>query len=320
MKKYIIILAVLLLTFTACKRAPQTTDEVVITLDWTPNTNHAGLYVAQALGYFTEAGLTVKIEQPGQAITDQIVATGKSHFGVSYQENVIRARSEGLPLVSIAAVIQHNTSGFAALKEAGIKTPKDFEGKRYGSWDSPSEIAILKHIMQSSGADFGKVNIISGIYDFFSTIGKDADFEWIYYGWDGVEAQRRGIDLVYLPLRELNPIFDYYTPVIISSEKYLQDNQDTARRFIAAVSKGYEYCIQEPQKAAEILMNQVPELNKEQVLVSMVYLSNEFKSDASVWGFQKSEVWHSFANWMSDEKLIPKTIDIKTAYTNEYLP
>ncbi|HOH96813.1 MAG TPA: ABC transporter substrate-binding protein [Candidatus Cloacimonadota bacterium] len=320
MNKYLIILLVTLLALTACKKAPVGIDEVTITLDWTPNTNHAGLYVAQELGFFKEAGLNVKIEQPGQAITDQIVATGKSHFGISYQENVIRARSEGLPLVSIAAVIQHNTSGFAALKTSGIKTPKDFEGKRYGSWDSPSEIAILKHVMQSSGADITKVKIISGVYDFFSTIGKDADFEWIYYGWDGVEAERRGIDLDYLPLKELNPIFDYYTPVIISSEKYLNDNANTVKRFMKAVSKGYQYCINEPGKAADIMMKLVPELNKDQVQVSLAYLAKEYQSDATVWGIQKSEVWHSFANWMSDEKLIPSPIEVQSAFTNSFLP
>lgn len=320
MNKYLIILLVTLLALTACKKAPAGADEVTITLDWTPNTNHAGLYVAQELGFFKEAGLNVKIEQPGQAITDQIVATGASHLGISYQENVIRARSEGLPLVSIAAVIQHNTSGFAALKTSGIKSPKDFEGKRYGSWDSPSEIAILKHVMQSSGADFNKVKIISGVYDFFSTIGKDADFEWIFYGWDGVEAQRRGIDLDYLPLKELNPIFDYYTPVIISSEKYLNDNQDVVKRFMKAVSRGYQYCIDEPGKAADIMVKLVPELNKDQVQVSLAYLAKEYQSDATVWGIQKSEVWHSFANWMSDEKLIPSPIEVQSAFTNSFLP
>ena len=147
MKQIILAISLLLLlTIFGCGKSQGNLEKVSVTLDWTPNTNHTGLYVAQELGFFTEEGLEVMILQPGQSITDQIVATGKSHFGVSYQENVIRARSEGIPLVSIAAVIQHNTSGFASLKEANIKSVKDFEGKRYGSWDSPSELAILKNV------------------------------------------------------------------------------------------------------------------------------------------------------------------------------
>ncbi|MCB5261794.1 MAG: ABC transporter substrate-binding protein [Candidatus Cloacimonetes bacterium] len=320
MKQIILAISLLLLlSILGCGKSPGTLEKISVTLDWTPNTNHTGLYVAQELGYFTEAGLDVEILQPGQSITDQIVATGKSQFGVSYQENVIRARSEGIPLISIAAVIQHNTSGFASLKEAGITSVKDFEGKRYGSWDSPSELAILSNVMQAANADVNKVKVISGIYDFFSTIGKDADFEWIYYGWDGVIAAQRGVEINYIPLKDLNPVFDYYTPVLISSEDYLKDNPDTARKFLSAVKKGYEYCILYPDKAADILLKHVPELNNQQVQASVQYLCAQYQAEAAYWGLQEPEVWQSFANWMSDEKLISAPLNIDQAYTNEYL-
>lgn len=309
----------LLLAMFGCGKSQGALEKVSVTLDWTPNTNHTGLYVAQELGFFTEEGLEVEILQPGQSITDQIVATGKSHFGVSYQENVIRARSVGIPLVSIAAVIQHNTSGFASLKEAKINSVKDFEGKRYGSWDSPSELAILSNVMQAADADIAKVKVISGIYDFFSTIGKDADFEWIYYGWDGVIAAQRGIEINYIPLKDLNPVFDYYTPVLISSEDYLKDNADTTKKFLRAVKKGYEYCISDPEKAADILIKHVPELNSQQVQASVQYLSDQYQAEAEYWGVQKREVWLNFADWMSAEKLIKEPLDIDRAYTNEYL-
>lgn len=294
-------------------------DKVSITLDWTPNTNHTGIYVAQELGYFTDQNLEVEIQQPGQGITDQIVATGKSQFGVSYQENVIRARSEGIPLVSIAAVIQHNTSGFAALQESGITSPRDFAGKRYGSWDSPSELAILENVMQQYDSSLDQVEIVSGVYDFFSTIGRDADFEWIYYGWDGVIAEQRDIKINYIPLRELNPVFDYYTPVLISSEAYLKQHPDIAKAFLTAVKKGYEYCISNPEQAADILIKHVPELNPDQVKLSMAYLAGQYQADAEYWGYQSNDVWYGFANWMSDAQLIQEPISVSDAYTNEYL-
>ncbi len=326
MKTLRILLILLLAVFalSACKKkavdqAPAL-QKVGITLDWTPNTNHTGLYVAKELGYFTAAGLDVDILQPGQGVTDQIVATGKSAFGVSYQENVIRARSESIPLVSIAAVIQHNTSGFASLKSANIKTPGDFIGKRYGSWDSPSEQAILKSVMDNVRADFSSVKIISGVYDFFSTIGKDADFEWIYYGWDGVEAKRRGIEFNYIALKDLNPVFDYYTPVIISSETYLAQNPELTAKFMSAVKKGYEFCIAQPDSAASILLKHVPELNAEQVRLSMQYLAKEYQADAPSWGIQKAEVWKRFIDWMYIQRLIPLSVEADKAFSNNYLP
>lgn len=310
---------IILLCLSACGKSQSAMDKVSITLDWTPNTNHTGIYVAQELGYFTDQNLEVEIQQPGQGITDQIVATGKSQFGVSYQENVIRARSEGIPLVSIAAVIQHNTSGFAALQESGITSPRDFAGKRYGSWDSPSELAILENVMQQYDSSLDQVEIVSGVYDFFSTIGRDADFEWIYYGWDGVIAEQRGIKINYIPLRELNPVFDYYTPVLISSEAYLKQHPDIAKAFLTAVKKGYEYCISNPEQAADILIKHVPELNPDQVKLSMAYLAGQYQADAEYWGYQSNDVWYGFANWMSDAQLIQEPISVSDAYTNEYL-
>ncbi len=322
--KILLIVALMLAALQACKKAaapkPKELQKVTVTLDWTPNTNHAGLYVAQELGYFAAQGLEVVIQQPGQSVTDQIVAAGKSEFGISYQENVIRARSENIPLVSIAAVIQHNTSGFASLATANIKSPRDFEEKRYGSWDSPSEQAILKTIMSDNEADFEKVEIISGVYDFFSTIGKDADFEWIYYGWDGVEAERRGLKLNYLALKDINPIFDYYTPVIITNEGLLANQPELAKKFLQAVSKGYLYAVHEPVKTAEIMMKHVPELNAEQVQRSMAYLAKEYQADAPYWGYQDSEVWKRFGDWMFEERLINLSVPANSAFSNDFLP
>ena len=316
----IVICLVMVIGVTACKKAPKVLIPVTVTLDWTPNTNHTGLYVALEQGLFKQGGLDVKIVQPGHGYTDQIVATGKSEFGVSYQENVTRARSENIPLVSIAAVIQHNTSGFASLKTANIASPKDFEGKRYGSWDSPSEIAVLKAIMLKNGADFSKVRVVSGITDFFSTIGKDADFEWIYEGWDGVEAKLRKMDLNYIPLKNLEPALDYYTPVIITSDNIVKTNPDLVKRFMKATSAGYAFAIANPDSAAKILLKHAPELKPELVIASQKFLSAQYQAESPQWGLQKQEVWQGFNDWMVKQGLLKQGIDVKAAYTNEFLP
>ena len=294
--------------------------KVRITLDWTPNTNHTGIYVAKELGYFAEEGLDVEILQPGQNTTDQIVASGNSEFGVSYQENVVLARAQSIPLVSIAAVIQHNTSGFAALKNSGIMSPKDFENKRYGSWDSPSELAILKTVMEKSGADFSKVRIVSGVYDFFTTIGKDADFEWIYDAWTGIEARNKGIEINYIPLRELDPVFDYYTPVIITSEKLIAQDGEMISSFMKALSRGYDYCIAKPSEAADVLLKYVPELDSALVKGSQGYLAAEYRSDAARWGEQQSVVWKRFIDWAFDNRIINVSVEADKAFTNQFLP
>ena len=111
--------------------------KVTVVLDWTPNTNHTGLYVAKDQGYFEKEGLDVEIIMPGEAGADQLVASGKADFGVSYQESITQARIQDVPIVSIAAVIQHNTSGFASPVEKNIVTPKDFPAKHMAAGDHP---------------------------------------------------------------------------------------------------------------------------------------------------------------------------------------
>lgn len=301
--------------------ANQPPEKVVVTLDWYPNTNHTGLYVAKEKGYYKEEGLDVEIIQPGENSADQLVASGKADFGVSSAEGITQARATDLPLVSIAAVIQHNTSAFASLPEAGIKSPKDFEGKRYGGWGSPTEEATIKALMEKYGADSTKwTNITLGQTDFFSSIGKQADFEWIYYGWDGVEAERRGIKINTIFLRDLDPDLDNYTPILVTNEDHIKNKPDLVKRFMAATAKGYEFAISNPDEAAESLLKNAPELNQDLVKRSQAYLAKEYQSDAPQWGIQKKEVWERYANWLMDKNLLPKRIDVDQLFTNDFLP
>lgn len=296
-------------------------QNVTVLLDWFPNTNHTGLYVAKDKGFYEKAGLKVKIVQPAEGGTAQLVAAGKGDFGISYQEEVTVARSQDVPVLALAAVIQHNTSGFASPVSKNIKSPRDFEGKTYGGWGSPSEEAMLKVLMQKYGADFSKVKLVNiGSADFFTSMEKSADFAWIFQGWTGIEAQQRNMDLNFIPLRDEGPAFDFYTPVIIASEKTIQKNPELAKEFMQATSQGYEYAMAHPAEAADILVKNVPELDKEMVLKSQEYLKNEYQSDAPRWGEMKKEVWQAYADFMFENGLIKKKIAPEKAFTNAFLP
>lgn len=320
MKKALLATLILMLVFLAvsCK---SDTGKITVLLDWVPNTNHTGLYAAQELGYYKDEGLEVEIFQAGDGGTAQLVAAGQADFAVSYQEEVTYARVEDIPVVAIAAVVQHNTSGFASPVERGINSPKDFEGKKYGGWGSPMEEAVLRAMMDKYDADFNKLEMVSiGSADFFTSVTKDVDFTWIYYGWDGVAAELKGINLNFVNLRKEESALDFYTPVIIASEETLAQNPDLVRRFLKAITKGYEYAIANPEEAAEFLLKASPELERELVVESQKYLSKEYQSDAPAWGPMKREVWESYAKWMYDRGLIENMIDADKAFTNEFLP
>ncbi|MDI3535182.1 MAG: NitT/TauT family transport system substrate-binding protein [Thermosediminibacterales bacterium] len=295
--------------------------KVSVMLDWVPNTNHTGLYVAKEKGFYEEQGLDVEIVSPPEGGTDQLVASGKAQFGISYQESVTQARTQDVPIVSIAAIIQHNTSGFASKKESGITRPKDFEGKRYGGWGSPIEEAVIKAIMDKDGGDVNKVEFINiGTADFFQSIERNVDFAWIYYGWDGVAAELKGIPLNVIMLKDFDPALDYYTPVIITNEDNIQNNPELVKKFLAATTKGYEFAIENPEESANILLKFAPELDKDLVTASQKWLAKKYQDDAPRWGVQKEEVWEGYAKWMFERNLIPKMIDASKAFTNEFLP
>lgn len=296
-------------------------EKVQIVLDWTPNTNHTGLYVAQEKGYFKDEGLDVEIILPGEAGANQLVAAGKAQFGISAQETVTEARAEDIPVVSIAAILQHNTSGFASLKEANINSPKDYEGKSYGGWGAPVEQAIMTSLMANEDADFNKVNYINmGNSDFFTAIERDIDFAWIYYAWTGIEAELRGVDLNMQYLIDYSDQLDYYTPVIMTNEKMINDKTEVVQAFMKAVAKGYEFAIDNPEDAATILVKQVPDLDKELVHASQLWISERYQAEAPRWGEQKLEVWENYSEWMLENKLLDEKFNSEEAFTNEFLP
>lgn len=295
-------------------------EKITVLLDWTPNTNYSGLYAARDKGYYREEGLEVEIVQASGSVP-QLLAAGKGEFGVSYQEEVTFARLENIPIVSIAAVVQHNTSGFASLPEAGINSPADFEGKRYGGWGSPVEEATIKALAERFGADFNKVEIITtGEADFFTIIERLADFAWIYYGWNGVEAELKGLELNFIKLTDLDPALDYYTPVLITSESLISEHPDLAKKFMRATARGYRLAIDSPEEAAEILLDNAPELDRELVMSSQQWLAGKFQADAEKWGWQDRTTWENYTRWLYDNRLIEEMPELDRAFSNEFIP
>ena len=166
MKKVIAVLLSFLLLFqlTGCgtENHKTETDTITIVLDWTPNTNHTGIFVAQANGYFEEAGLSVEIVQPPEDGAITLVASGKAQFGVSFQDYLAPAfiGDTPMPITAVAAIAQHNTSGIISRSGEGIDTPKGLEYKKYATWDLDIEKATIREVMKTDGGNFDLVECI----------------------------------------------------------------------------------------------------------------------------------------------------------------
>ena len=317
----------LLLFLVSCGTTDQSDlQKVTFVLDWTPNTNHTGLYVALEKGWFREAGLDVEVVQPPEGGAEMLVGSGKAQFGVSFQDYLapVLAGKNVLPITAVAAAIQHNTSGIVSRAGEGIHTPRGLEGKQYATWDLPVEKATLQTVMAADGGDFSKViSIPSTVTDEVSALqSRSVDAIWIFYAWAGIACETAGLETDYFAFSDIDPVFDYYTPVIIAENDFLKEQPEAAKAFLSALTKGYEYAIEHPRDAADILMKAAPELasNQELVYASQEYLANQYTADAKQWGVFDAHRWNAFFNWLNENNLVEQAIPENTGFTNDYLP
>lgn len=300
----------------------QEKTKITVVLDWLPNTNHTGLYVAEKKGYFAEEGLEVSIEQPPEDGAEALVASGKAQFGVSVQENLASALTADapLPITAVAAILQHNTSGIISLKEKGIESPKDMMDHLYACWDTPIEQAILKNVIEKDGGDFSRLNqVTSTVTDTIAALNSDIDMVWIYYAWDGVATKVKGIDTNYFEFRDIDPALDYYTPFFIANNSFLEEQPEAAKAFLKAARRGYEDCIADPEGAADIICEMVPEIDHEIAVESQKYLAGQYKAEVETWGQFDQQRWDTFFTWLYDNGVITKELEPGAGFTNDYL-
>lgn len=310
----------------ACGSEKQSTSvekKLKLVLDWTPNTNHTGLYVAMDKGYYKDVGIELEIVQPPEDGAEVLVASGKADFGISFQDTMAGALSKDspLPIKAVAAITQHNTSGIMSRKGDGITTPKGLEGKKYATWDLPIEKAILKNVVEKDGGDFAKVELIpSTVTDEVSALStKQIDAVWVYYGWAGISAKEKGFDFDYFAFKDINPTFDYYTPVLITNDDMIKNNSDTVKKFLEATKKGYEFAAGNPQDAAEILLKYAPEIDSKLANASQEYLSTCYIDKDILWGYIDSERWKNFYRWINENNLLEHRIDEGAGLDNEFI-
>ncbi len=321
----LVVAVILMLGLAGCGSSAENAEleKVSFVLDWTPNTNHTGIYVAQEMGYFEEAGLEVEIVQPPEDSSVALVASGKADFSISFQDSLAAALAgeDAMPVTAVAAVIQHNTSGIISREGEGMDRPKGLEGHSYATWNGAIELATLEEVVKADGGDFSKVELIpSTVTDEVTALKTNSvDSIWIFYGWAGVKTELENLATDYFAFKDIDLVFDYYTPVIIAGNEFLENNPHTARAFLEAVSKGYQYATENPAEAAEILCGAVPELDPELVKASQEYLADQYQADAEYWGQIDAQRWNAFYKWVNDNGLVEGEVPLDTGFTNEFL-
>ena len=301
--------------------------KITFCLDWTPNTNHTGIYAAQALGYFEEEGLDVEIVQPPENGAVLMCAAGQAQFAIDAQDTMAAAldQDEPLGITAVAAMIQHNTSGILSRAGDGIDSPKGLAGKVYSTWESPIELKMIEYVMEQDGGDFSEVTLIpNDITDEPAALAAhQTDAVWVFYGWSGINAQVEGVDCDYWSFGDISPELDYYTPVILANDSFLEESPDVAKAFLRAAAKGYAYAAEHPKEAADMLIegDSTGSLSGSEDLIykSQEWLSGRYIDDADRWGVIDEDRWNAFYGWLSENELTQHDLTGK-GFSNEFLP
>ncbi len=298
--------------------------DVTLMLNWTPNAQHAGIYAADALGYYEDAGIDLTIVEPADTGVEPVVAQGDADFGIAQAESLLPARAAGVPVVSIATLLPHNDSSLMALADSGITRPRDLEGRTYGGYGGALETELVKRLVECDGGDPDRVEFVEvGNVDYLTGMQRGRfDFAWVFNGWDALAAEEvQGVAVTTIPfIDHLDCIPDWYTPLLLTSESMIEDDPELVRDFLAATARGYELAVADPQQAADLLLDAVPELDRDLVEASTAYHASRFIEPGQGWGHQEAPVWSAFGDFLVEAGLLDEPVDTDAAFTDDLLP
>ena len=309
-------------TTSAPTATPVALRKATLMLDWTPNTNHSGIYVAKQQGWYRDAGIDLDIVEPSGTGASQVVGAGRAEFGITVAESLLPARQAGNPIVSIATIMPVNDSSLMAV-DPSIRRPRDLQGKKYGGFGGQLERQLISELVKCDGGDPAKIDFVDvGNVDYIAGMDqKRFDFVWVFEGWDVVRARESlGRQVNTIKFADyLQCIPNWYTPVFIASEQTIKNDPALVRAFLAATSRGYEFAAAKPQETADLLLRAVPELDRKLVTASAASLAPKYVAKGKRWGDQDPAVWAKFEAYLRQGGLLKSAVDPQASFTNAFL-
>lgn len=301
---------------------------IKIALDWTPNTNHTGFFVAQELGYYAASGLAVDLISPE---TDHYATTpakkvelGLADFAVAPFESVISLNTKAARVnaVAVAALLQADISSIATLATSGISRPKELDQRTYASYRARYEDAIVRQMIINDGGT-GDLSVVYpeklGIWQTLLT--HTADATWIFDNWEGVEAETRGVPLTRFALADYGIPYAY-SPVVFSTRENIQQHSAAYRAFLQATKQGFEFAATEATRpqAVAMLAQYVPARDAQAIdlLKSQDFVSPFYGAGAN-WGIMTDDRIRLFLEWLVAHKLEDTAVLRQALHTNDLL-
>ncbi len=301
----------------------QDPTELTLALDWYPNANHAGLYLAQDRGYFDEADLAVEIYTPADpAAALQTVGAGRDTFGISYHSEILFAREQEVPVVSVAALVQHPLNCLMMLADSGIERPSDLAGGTVGMAGLPSDEAYLKTMLEFDGASMDDVESVNVGFDLLPALfaGRVDAVIGTYWTHETILAEQEGNPVTYLRVEEWG-VPDYYELILAAGESTVADRGEAITAFLGAMQRGYVDAAADPDAALDVLLAASPDLDADVERQGLELLIPLWTDDGAVApGTQTAERWDAFGSWMKEQGLLGEDVDVAAAWSGDLLP
>jgi putative hydroxymethylpyrimidine transport system substrate-binding protein len=322
--------AALTLGLSACgekhdQLTPGKANSLTLMLDWFPNADHVGLYQALADGEFSRAGLDIHVQVPSNAASPlQLLAAGKVDVAISYEPEVLLARNQGLPLVSIGAIVQRPLTSIISLNSKHITSVAKLRGKTVGDAGIPYQHAYLDTILSSAGVQVQsvhEVNVGENLVSSMLSSRVDATLGG-YWNYEAIQLRQLGKHPNVIPVDHVGvPTYDELVLVVRRSELASHQRSDELRQFVQALGRGYQSARSDPQAAVANLVRMNPGLNAKLQLASVrAALPAFFPADASKpWGWQDAAQWSAYGQWMLNHHLISNPSALNAPSTNEVL-
>ena len=289
-----------------------------LALDWMPNINHIGFYVAKEKGFFKELNINVEIISPEadsyKYSPAKKIELNLADLALCPTESIISFRTKKKPfkLYALATIFQSDISAIAVVKSNNINSPKDLDGRSYASYGARYEDLIIKQLIKNDG---GKGNI--KIYyperlGVWNTVANNKyDSTWIFLNWEGIEKP----NLKFFKLSDYNIPYSY-SPLITTSAKLVQEKKDIIKMFLKATKKGFLYSINNVQESSEILYKYLSESDKKINLENAINFSRKYFGDQQSFGKIDQNVFSEFFQWLNLNKIEKIDFDIRDFYLN----
>ncbi len=317
--------------------AASSTRIVRLAPDWLPNTNHIGFYVAASLGYYDEEGLRLELLPfDGEAMPNRKIVTGETEFGLMPHQSIISMRARGMRVLSVAALVQANTTTLAVRADSGIIRPAELAQRRYASFGTEFEVPMLDAIIRHDGGHAGpqivsaeKLDILNALLD------GEIDIAWGFFAWEGLQSELAGHSLRHFFVAQHGIPAEYF-PLLFTTQALAETEPELVRAVVRATARGYQFAIADPDAAASLFLRDVPAGDLPPRAESLVRRSLEWLAprlagdlegvpDPRGWGWHDPARWAAFASFIralaQRHGLTQPEAGAETAgFTNDFLP